>query len=94
MNILAIQQVAWLDVNSLPMTYEDRRIIDDSRFDLKRQSNNEWNLHLRDLRWDDQGPYRCTVNTSPIRVKLVNLRVKGQPFNLDDITSCSIILKL
>jgi len=32
---------------------------------------------LGDIGWKDRGQYRCTVNTSPIKTKLVMLHVKG-----------------
>jgi len=70
-------QVAWLDVNSLPLTYDDRRVIDDTRFSVMRSHLNEWNLQVRQVRDDDAGRYRCTVNTFPVRSKVVYLHVKG-----------------
>jgi len=70
-------QVAWLDVNSVPLTYDDRRIIDDSRFSVMGSHVNEWNLQVRQVRADDAGRYRCTVNTFPVRSKVVYLHVKG-----------------
>ena len=33
---------------------------------------------MRDVALDDQGQYRCTVNTLPVRSKVVMLHVKGQ----------------
>jgi len=71
-------QVAWLDVNSLPLTYDDRRVIDDTRFSVVRTHVNQWNLQVRQVRRDDAGRYRCTVNTFPVRSKVVYLHVKGQ----------------
>lgn len=70
-------QVAWLDDASIPLTYDERRIIDDTRFNVIRPDVREWNLQIRDITWDDQGQYRCTVNTSPVRSKVVMLHVKG-----------------
>jgi len=71
-------KVAWLDVNSLPLTYDDRRVIDDTRFSVVRSHLNEWNLQVRQVRDDDAGRYRCTVNTFPVRSKVVYLHVKGR----------------
>ena len=39
-------QVAWLDQNSIPLTYEERRVIDDSRFSVVRPLVRDWNLQL------------------------------------------------
>ena len=73
----AAAQVAWLDHNSIPLTYEDRRVVDDTRFSIIRPYIREWNLQIRDIRWDDEGQYRCTINTNPVKSKLVMLHVKG-----------------
>jgi len=89
-------QVAWLDVNSVPLTYEDRRVIDDTRFSIVKAHVNQWNLQVRQVyhlqvrqvchvqvrqvRRDDAGRYRCTVNTFPVRSKVVYLHVKGDRF--------------
>jgi len=93
--MLSMLEVAWLDQKSFPLTYEDRRVIDDSRFSLVRPDVAEWNLQVREVRldddghvgeWnlqvrevrlDDEGLYRCTVNTNPVRNKLVMLFVRG-----------------
>ena len=71
--------MAWLDEASIPLTYDERRIVDDTRFAVIRPDVREWNLQIRDVTWDDQGQYRCTVNTLPVRSKVVTLHVKGQP---------------
>ena len=54
-------QVAWLDSDSVPLTYEDKTMVDDTRFSVVRQDNREWNLQIRDIRWSDRGQYRCRV---------------------------------
>ena len=70
--------MAWLDHNSFPLTYEDRRVIDDSRFSIVRPYIKEWNLQIREVKTDDEGQYRCTINTNPVRSKVITLRVKGK----------------
>jgi len=42
-------QVAWLDQNSIPLTYEERRVIDDTRFSVVRPLVRDWNLQLQDV---------------------------------------------
>lgn len=66
-----------MDSESVPLTYEDRRVIDDTRFGIERPQVREWNLQIRDTDVDDQGTYRCSVNTNPIRNKVVRLVVHG-----------------
>jgi hypothetical protein len=61
----------------MPLTYEDRRVVDDTRFTVVRPSIREWNLQIRDSEVDDTGQYLCTINTNPIRSKFVTLVVQG-----------------
>ena len=70
-------QVAWLDHGSIPLTYEERRIVDDARFTVVRPYSKEWNLQIRNIQREDQGQYRCTINTSPVKSKVIMLYVKG-----------------
>ncbi|KAK2164814.1 hypothetical protein LSH36_58g03042 [Paralvinella palmiformis] len=62
----------------MPLTYDDRRIVDDIRFSVVRPYIKEWNLQIRDIRWEDQGQYKCTINTQPPKSKSVVLHVKGR----------------
>ncbi len=70
-------QVSWVDHHYIPLSYEDRRVVDDHRFSIVRPYIKEWNLQIRDVSWQDQGQYRCTVNTDPVKSKMVMLHVKG-----------------
>ena len=71
-------QITWTDQNKIPLTFEDRKIVDDTRFSVVRERTSEWTLMIRDVTWEDRGEYRCTINTNPVRNKLVVLHVKGQ----------------
>jgi len=77
-SVLYVFQVVWLDQNSFPLTYEDRRVIDDPRFSIVRPYIKEWNLHIREVRRTDSGHYRCTINTEPVITRLFSLYVKGE----------------
>ena len=46
-------QVAWLDGDSVPVTYDLQTMIDDARFSVVRQAEREWNLQIRDVTWSD-----------------------------------------
>ena len=61
----------------IPLTYEDRRVVDDTRFSVTRPQVKEWNLQVRDVRPEDEGRYRCTINTNPVRSKQIVVHVKG-----------------
>ena len=71
--------MAWLDQNNTPLTYEEHRIIDDTNFSIKRNKYNEWTLEIKDVKYEYQGQYRCTINTQPeAKYKTVMLQVKGE----------------
>ena len=74
---LCCVKVIWLDPSSFPLTYAERRVIDDVRFSVVRPSPRQWNLKVRHVRPSDTGPYRCLLNTDPVTSKLVMLYVKG-----------------
>ena len=76
-----------MDHHYISLTLEDRRVVDDHRFSIVRPYIKEWNLQIRDVTWQDQGQYRCTVNTDPVKSKMVMLHVKGKPF----LPVCSFI---
>ena len=76
-------QVAWLENNSIPVTYEERRVIDDARFSVVRPSVTSWHLQVQDVKVEDAGHYRCTVNTRPVVSKLVWLLVTGNVGNVN-----------
>lgn len=86
-------KVAWLDHNSIPLTYEDRRVVDDTRFTIVRPYTREWNLQVRDVRWDDQGQYRCTINTNPVKSKVIMLHVKVPATILDELSSDDVTVQ-
>jgi hypothetical protein len=86
-------KVAWLDHSSIPLTYEDRLVIDDGRFTVVRPYTKEWNLQIRDIRWEDQGQYRCTINTSPVKSKVIMLHVKVPATIIDELSSDDVTVQ-
>ncbi|ESN95620.1 hypothetical protein HELRODRAFT_86450, partial [Helobdella robusta] len=85
---LSNHQVAWIDNRtSIPLTLEDRRIVDDNRFSVIRQDPKDWNLQITAVKESDAGIYFCTVNVSPIRKKIVYLFVKVPPRIEHSLTS-------
>ena len=73
-----IDKVAWIEAQMmLPLTHDDRRVIDDSRFSIVRSDVRDWALQIQDTKLEDGGAYRCTVNTTPVIYKTVSLQVTG-----------------
>ncbi|XP_005092372.1 limbic system-associated membrane protein isoform X5 [Aplysia californica] len=77
-NFLGSHEVVWTDQFSTLLTYQDRRIIDDERLSVERPYTRDWNLHIRDVRYSDQGIYNCQINTTPVKIKTINLVVLGR----------------
>ena len=70
--------MVWLDHRGKLLTFEDRRIIADERISLERPYVKEWNLHVRNVSPSDDGRYMCQVNTDPVQVRPVFLKVHGK----------------
>ncbi|RUS77940.1 hypothetical protein EGW08_014286 [Elysia chlorotica] len=83
-------KVIWTDEQATLLTHEDRRIIDDERISIERPYQFDWNLHIRDVRYSDQGIYRCQINTSPISIKIVNLFVEVPSEIVEHLTSTDV----
>ncbi|WAR31370.1 NEGR1-like protein [Mya arenaria] len=79
-------KVVWTDQWSTLLTLDDRRIIDDPRVSIVRPYKRDWNLHIWNVTYEDQGPYDCQVNSDPIHSKRVMLNVLV-PSEIVDILS-------
>ncbi|WAR01034.1 LACH-like protein [Mya arenaria] len=65
---------------------EDRRVIDDTRMSIERPFVRDWNLHIRNVQTDDDGEYTCQINTDPIQIKRIRLKVQV-PAEIENKTS-------
>ncbi|XP_069137528.1 opioid-binding protein/cell adhesion molecule-like isoform X2 [Argopecten irradians] len=72
-------KVVWMSPKTILISKGDRRLMDDDRMSVERPYDPDWNLHIRKVRYDDRGMYKCTVNTNPVSVKFVHLRVDVAP---------------
>ncbi|KAH9513237.1 hypothetical protein Btru_034447 [Bulinus truncatus] len=86
-------QVVWTDQLSTLLTYEDRRIIDDERLSVERPFIKDWNLHIREVKYKDQGLYNCQINTNPVKIKTVYLRVQVPAKILNNASTDSIVAR-
>lgn len=71
-------KVIWVNPRKILISLEDRRTIDDHRISVERFYTKDWNLLIRQVRYNDSGTYECRVNTQPKQVKKVMLTVQGQ----------------
>lgn len=78
--------VIWLNTKITVISRDDSRFIDDSRISVERPKTKDWNLMIREVRYNDSGKYMCQMNTSPVQVKNVYLFVKVPPEIIEDWT--------
>ncbi|XP_076466029.1 uncharacterized protein LOC143297514 [Babylonia areolata] len=90
---LGMHQVVWTDQSSTLLTFEDRRIIDDERLSLERPFSKDWNLHIRDVEYKDQGVYNCQVNTVPVKIKTVNLIVEVPAKIIEHLSTENLVVR-
>ncbi|XP_041375065.1 protein amalgam-like [Gigantopelta aegis] len=85
--------VIWVSPRTTLISHEDRRDIDDQRISVERPYVKEWNLHIRNVRYNDSGSYKCQINTNPVQVKEVKLSVLVPPNILSGASSDDIRLR-
>lgn len=81
--IVPCAQVIWVNPRKILISHSDRRTIDDHRISVERPYIKEWNLLIRQVRFNDSGTYECRINTKPKQIKKVNLTVLGNYAFLD-----------
>ncbi|CAI9730932.1 opioid-binding cell adhesion molecule homolog [Octopus vulgaris] len=79
--------IVWANPKAITVTLQDRRITDDSRISVERPTTTSWNLHIREVEPSDGGIYSCHINTSPVKVKRINLIVQVPPKIIDHLSS-------
>ncbi|CAL1534820.1 unnamed protein product [Lymnaea stagnalis] len=72
-------KVVWLDKWKTVLTLNEGRIIDDARYSVSHQSDEEWNLHLDKVKYGDQGLFTCQINTEPPMSQAISLSVVVPP---------------
>ncbi|CAC5392971.1 HNT [Mytilus coruscus] len=83
-------KVAWLNPENKVLTNLEKRIIDDTRIALPRNSLNDWTLYIREIQHYDEGVYSCSINTDPVQTKKVYLKVLVPARIIDHGTSHDI----
>ena len=73
-------QVSWVRHSDVGLISVGKfQYIRDPRFKIVHAPRSqEWMLVIRAVRFGDEGPYECQVNTSPIRRETVHLTVVGK----------------
>ncbi|XP_041370227.1 lachesin-like [Gigantopelta aegis] len=90
---LGKHQVAWTDQWATTLAYMDTRIIDDDRYSVDRPYGNSWNLHIKGVKYGDQGIYTCQMNTQPVKVQTAILNVVVPPRIVGTVGSKVVMVK-
>lgn len=77
------RQVMWMAPRGKPLTYSDKRIIEDQRISVERPFTKDWNLHIRNVNLSDSGVYLCQINTNPVKSKKIHLHINEPPLILE-----------
>ncbi|XP_052828137.1 limbic system-associated membrane protein isoform X2 [Octopus bimaculoides] len=86
-NHLSSHQVVWTNPESTIVSLQIRRIIDDVRISVERPYIKDWHLHIRNVRVSDSGEYTCQINTTPVKMKIINLKVVVPPTIISHLSS-------
>ncbi|XP_066938181.1 protein amalgam-like [Macrobrachium rosenbergii] len=65
--------------NGYIIAIETHVIVEDPRISVDLVDNATWILQIQGVQAQDQGPYRCTVNTTPIATQTIYLEVLEVP---------------
>lgn len=66
-----------MDPKGKLLTIADQRMISDNRISVERPYLKDWNLHIREVRTNDSGEYKCQINTNPVKSMNIVLNVQG-----------------
>ncbi|XP_036363672.1 limbic system-associated membrane protein, partial [Octopus sinensis] len=86
-NHLSSHQVVWTNPDSTIVSLQIQRIIDDVRISVERPYIKDWHLHIRNVRVSDSGEYTCQINTTPVKMKIINLKVVVPPTIISHLSS-------
>lgn len=54
---------------------------------MERPYIKDWHLHIRNVRVSDSGEYTCQINTTPVKMKIINLKVVVPPTIISHLSS-------
>ncbi|XP_076439918.1 protein sidekick-1-like [Babylonia areolata] len=75
---IGVHKVLW-SFERVLLTFDTRRISDDTRISVERPYETEWNLHIKNVTPEDEGTYLCQLNTNPMMSYHIKLLVLNEP---------------
>lgn len=86
-------KVAWMKVGSkIVLAMGHFVIIPDKRLEVQHPDEDTWILKIKNVNWDDRGPYMCQINTIPARSKVAMLTVVVPPEIIDAESSNDLMV--
>ncbi|XP_063433286.1 protein CEPU-1-like [Mytilus trossulus] len=68
--------IIWMNPKKIMISERESRYIDDPRISVERPFVGDYNLHIRNVRYDDRGEYTCNSNKQPVESRRIRLIVK------------------
>lgn len=56
----------------------DKQHVSDDRLTILKPYQSDWNLHIKGVKFSDQGEYKCRIMTNPQQIKTLNVTVEGE----------------
>ncbi|CAD5125159.1 DgyrCDS13402 [Dimorphilus gyrociliatus] len=78
--------IIWKSPDNIILTMDYQPQTDEPRYSIIGEEN-EWNLQITNVLWEDRGSYQCQINTKPIRYKTVNVNVQVPAAIVDEFSS-------
>jgi hypothetical protein len=71
-------QIIWMSPRRILLSNEDVIVVNDNRVGIEQTKQGDWNLRIKHAQHNDSGEYLCQINTSPVKIKRVRLKVLGK----------------
>ncbi|XP_069137523.1 limbic system-associated membrane protein-like [Argopecten irradians] len=84
------KMIVWMNPKRIVVSHKESRYINDPRMSVERPFMGDYNLHIRNVKYEDRGDYMCTVNTSPVTIKRIRLIVQV-PSRILDYSSSNVV---
>lgn len=86
--------VAWVNPRGTILTRGYLKITDDTRISTDRNVDEDWNIIIRNISFEDRGFYNCVINTAPFpSVNRVHLHVIVPPRIIGSVAHTPVVVR-
>uniref|UniRef100_K1QQ10 Opioid-binding protein/cell adhesion molecule n=1 Tax=Magallana gigas TaxID=29159 RepID=K1QQ10_MAGGI len=86
--------VAWVNPRGTILTRGYLKITDDTRISTDRNVDEDWNIIIRNISFEDRGFYNCVINTAPFpSVNRVHLHVIVPPRIIGRVVHAPVVVR-